>query len=335
MITLAPRAPSMLSDFEVSFPTEIDIVMFRTFKAPRALIWDMWTKAEHVRRWWGPHGFENEICEMDVRPGGRFRLGMVAPDGTPCPCEGTFIEVVAPERLVYEGLPHVHPCGSGLPPESRVTITFKEDGPNTRLTLHAKMLSPERVQAAVDQGFAIGWADGFERLETLMEEQNERNPKSGHRFSESIARQENDRFEIVTSHRYAASPQDLFALFADPAHLTQWWGPDGFTSSVPVFDFREGGEFRIVMHGPDGRDHDNHKRFVEIVENERIVFDHIQPTHEFRMSIEYLADGEHTDMIWRMDFAPSEHEEMLKTFIPQANEQNFERLDAYLQSRKP
>lgn len=315
MITLAPRPSAMLSDFEVTFPSEIDIVMFRTFKARRALVWEMWTKPEHVRQWWGPHGFHNDTCEMDVRPGGRFRLGMAAPDGTPCPCEGIFIEVVAPERLVYEGMPHVHPCGSGLPPESRVTVTFKEEGDGTRLTLHARLLSPELRAAAIEQGFAVGWADAFERMESLMSEQPA-------------------RFEIVTSHRYAASPEALFALFADPKRLKQWWGPDGFTNTIPVFEFREGGEFRIIMHGPDGRDHDNHKRFVEIVENQRIVFDHLQPTHQFRMTVEYVSDGDHTDMIWRMDFAPSEQEELLKTFIPQANEQNFLRLETYLKTGK-
>ncbi|MFT3997145.1 MAG: SRPBCC family protein [Asticcacaulis sp.] len=324
MIRLSERAPQALSgrafsDFEVAFPSAIEIVMFRTFKAPRALVWEMWTRPEHVRRWWGPHGFENRTCEMDLRPGGRFRLDMAAPDGTPCPCEGTYLEVVEGERIVYEGLPHVHPCGSGLPPESRVVITFKDAGKDlgTRVTVHATMLSPEGTQAAIDQGFAIGWADSLERMEEVMSE---------------------GRFEIVTSRRFAASAAELFAVFADPEHLKQWWGPDGFTNSVPEFDFREGGAFQIVMHGPDGRDHDNQKRFVEIVENARVVFDHLQPTHQFRMSIDYVpvpgAEATHTDMIWHMDFAPSEHEELLKTFIPQANEQNYDRLEAYLAGRR-
>jgi len=141
-------------------------------------------------------------------------------------------------------------------------------------------------------------------------------------------------FEITTQRRFEASPSELFALFADPAHLKIWWGPDGFTNTIPVFEFREGGELRILMHGPDGRDHDNHKRFVEIVTDRRIVFDHLEPMHRFRMYIEYVPvetpAGTHTDMIWHMDFAPSEQEDLLKTFIPQANAQNYDRLEAYM-----
>ncbi|MDC7682625.1 SRPBCC domain-containing protein [Asticcacaulis sp. BYS171W] len=310
---LATRPSDPMSGFEVSFPSEIDIVMFRTFKAPPALVFKLWTAPEHVMQWWGPNGFENLNCEMDFRVGGRFRIDMRAPDGTLCPCEGTYVEIVESERIVYEGDPHIdHPCGSGLPPEALVTITFKPDGDGTRLTLHSKMISPDITKAAIEMGFSTGWADSFDRLEAAMDTLDQ------------------DRFEIVTSRRFAATPAELFGLFADPAHLARWWGPDGFTNSIPVFDFREGGAFHITMHGPDGRDHENHKGFVEIVENERIVFDHYQPTHEFRMTIEYIGDGDHTDMIWRMDFAPSEHEAMLKAFIPQANEQNYDKLDDYI-----
>jgi|GEM_PF-127423 len=312
-IRLTPRSDRPAYDFEITFSGEADIVMQRTLRAPRALVWALWTDPDHVRSWWGPHGFENTACEIDLRPGGRFYVAMRTPDGEPCPCEGVFVEIAAPERLVYDGLPHMHPCGSGLPPESRVSVSFAEQGLDTRVTVHARLLSPDRRAAAVEHGFAEGWADCFERMSELLPQ------GSGEGFS------------IVTSRRFSASPASLFALFADPAHLKYWWGPDGFTNTIPVFDFQEGGDFRIVMHGPDGRDHDNHKRFVEIVTDRRIVFDHFQPSHRFRMSIDYVPDGAHTDMIWRMDFAPSEHESLLRAFIPQANEQNYDRLEVYLQ----
>ncbi|GGZ23129.1 SRPBCC family protein [Asticcacaulis endophyticus] len=306
---------TLMSSFEVSFPSEIEIVMTRALNAPRALVYRLWSEPEHVRNWWGPAGFVNINVEMDFRIGGTFHIDMRAPDGVVYPCEGTYQDIVPDERIVYEGAPHIeHPCGAGLPPKATVFITFKDepqrDGTvGTKLVLHSRMISAQQREDAIAGGFAGGWADSFERL--------------------AVELTQLPRFEIVTTHRLKATPAELFALFADPAHLKEWWGPEGFTSTIPAFEFVEGGAFRIIMHGPDGRDHDNHKRFVEIVANERIVFDHYQPSHQFRMTIEYQPHGDHTDMIWRMDFAPSEHEAMLKAFIPQANDQNCERLAVY------
>lgn len=137
-------------------------------------------------------------------------------------------------------------------------------------------------------------------------------------------------FEIVSARRFETDVPTLYRWFAEPEKLKLWWGPEDFTSTIPVFDLRPGGEFRIIMHGPDGRDHDNHKRFVEIIENKRIVFDHLQPTHLFRMTVTFEPDGDGAQMVWHMAFAPTEQEEMLKTFLPQANEQNFDRLAARL-----
>src|ERR1700759_4205405 len=81
---------------------EIDIV--RLFDAPRQLVWNAWTDPDQLARWWGPAGMTTPrgSIEMDVRPGGVFRLVMVSGDGTEFPTEMRFREVVAPERLAYE-----------------------------------------------------------------------------------------------------------------------------------------------------------------------------------------------------------------------------------------
>ncbi len=73
----------------------------RTFDSPRELVFKAWTDPKHVTQWWGPHGFTNPVCELDVRPGGAIRIHMRGPDGTVYPMTGTFHEVVEPERLVF------------------------------------------------------------------------------------------------------------------------------------------------------------------------------------------------------------------------------------------
>jgi uncharacterized protein YndB with AHSA1/START domain len=80
-----------------------ELIITRTFNAPRALVWQAWTDPEHIMQWWGPAGFNNETCTSDLRVGGSFQLEMRAPDGNVYPCVGTFREIVNHERIVYDG----------------------------------------------------------------------------------------------------------------------------------------------------------------------------------------------------------------------------------------
>ena len=105
------------------------------------------------------------------------------------------------------------------------------------------------------------------------------------RLSEDAASQGNAREKSVSARnsidleqdprsiigtRVFDAPRDLvFSAFTDPKHLAQWWGPDGFTTTTSAFEFRPGGVWRFVMHGPDGRDYQNRITFDEIVAPER------------------------------------------------------------------
>lgn len=138
--------------------------------------------------------------------------------------------------------------------------------------------------------------------------------------------------EIISSRRIAMPREQVFDAFADPKQLTRWFGPDGFTSTFEKFDFRVGGEWVFMFHGPDGRNYPNHSTFIEIVEPERIVYDHDVPPH-FRMTITLAADGDATLLIWRMSFAEASVCETLKSICIPANEQNFNRLEVHLADR--
>jgi uncharacterized protein YndB with AHSA1/START domain len=105
---------------------EREITTERLIEAPRELVFAAWTDPEQVVKWWGPNGFTNTIHEMDVRPGGVWRFVMHGPDGVDYQNKIVFLEVVRPERLVYD---HV----SG--PRFRATATFAEERGKTRLVL--------------------------------------------------------------------------------------------------------------------------------------------------------------------------------------------------------
>jgi len=134
--------------------------------------------------------------------------------------------------------------------------------------------------------------------------------------------------EIITTRIFPVSRERLFTAYSDPRQLELWWGPKGFTNTFDEFHFRPGGDWKFTMHGPDGKDYANHIVFAEIVNDERIVFDHIAPN--FRMTIT-LADAEGgARMTWCMGFPSEEICEGFKPLCVPANEENFDRLAAHL-----
>src|SRR5690606_37979399 len=88
---------------------------------------------------------------------------------------------------------------------------------------------------------------------------------------------------IRTSRAFGTARAKLWSLFENPADLSMWWGPAGFSNTFEEFDFRPGGAWRFVMRGPDGAEYPMRKRFTAIAPFERIVLDHDDPVHGFRM----------------------------------------------------
>ncbi|HYY09145.1 MAG TPA: SRPBCC family protein [Actinomycetota bacterium] len=115
--------------------------------------------------------------------------------------------------------------------------------------------------------------------------------------------------EIVIS-REIDGPRDLvFEAFTDVSHLSEWWGPDGFTTTTHAFEFRPGGVWEFTMHGPDGIDYPNRIEWLEIVPPERIVLAHGKEADdpEAFVSTVTIADiGERSEIVLRSVFATRE-----------------------------
>ena len=113
-----------------------ELVFKRVFDAPRELVFEAWTDPKHLVHWFGPRGFTSTIQEMDVRPGGVWRLVMHGPDGVDYHNKMVYLEVVKPERLVYKHQPE-----DGYEPvDFETTVTFLERGEKTELTM--RMIFP-------------------------------------------------------------------------------------------------------------------------------------------------------------------------------------------------
>ena len=116
------------------------------------------------------------------------------------------------------------------------------------------------------------------------------------------------------------APRDLvFEAWTDAKHLAQWWGPNGFTTTTSFFEFRPGGVWRFVMHGPDGRDYQNRVTFDEIVRPERIVYRHgggedVEPV-QFTQTVIFEDLGGRTRITWRGDFPSAvERDRLIKDY---------------------
>jgi uncharacterized protein YndB with AHSA1/START domain len=128
-------------------------------------VFDAWTDPKQVVKWWGPRGFTTTIHEMDVRPGGVWRFVMHGPDGTDYDNRVVFIEVVKPERLVYNHGPE----GKGDVKEFHVTVTFNEENGGTRLTLRMAAESAAERDRMVEFGALEGGNQTLERLAEHLE----------------------------------------------------------------------------------------------------------------------------------------------------------------------
>jgi uncharacterized protein YndB with AHSA1/START domain len=135
---------------------------------------------------------------------------------------------------------------------------------------------------------------------------------------------------MVTTRLIAAARERVWDAFSDPTALARWWGPSGFTNTFREFDFRPGGAWRFTMHGPDGAAYAMDHRFEEIVPRERIVVRHIQPAHDFTLTITLVDRAGCTEIAWRMLFDDPMEAARVRPFVVPANEQNLDRLAAHL-----
>jgi len=129
----------------------------------------------------------------------------------------------------------------------------------------------------------------------------------------------------------AATPPQVFAAFTAPERLARWWGPDGFRNTITVFELRPGGQWRYVMHAPDGVNYPNEASFVAIDPNRSLVIAHTsQPQFQLTLRLEPTPTG--TLVTWTQTFESAELAATLKPIVEPANEQNLSRWQAEVAS---
>jgi uncharacterized protein YndB with AHSA1/START domain len=144
----------------IEFPNELEILLNRKFEAPIALVFDVMTKPEHVRRWFAPFEDRVTVCSIDLRVGGKYHIVFVTPDGTECSFRGTYLEVEPPTRTartwLFEGWPDA---------EAVETVELHEtDG----LTTMTNRLAFRDKAGREHMNKTDGFEDSFDKLEDYL-----------------------------------------------------------------------------------------------------------------------------------------------------------------------
>ena len=156
-----------------------DMVVTRTFNAPRELVWAAWTDPEPLKQWFGPKGFTMPTCKMDLRPGGTFLYSAKSPDGHEMWGKWVFRKVVKPERLVLvnsfsdeKGGITRHPLSATWPLEMLSTTTLAEENGKTLITIRWAPLNASETEIqtfdAGRSGMVVGWNGTFEQLDEYL-----------------------------------------------------------------------------------------------------------------------------------------------------------------------
>lgn len=235
------------------------LVITRTFDAPRELVWDTWTQREHLLAWLCPKDFVVLFAQGDVRPGGKWRSGMQAPDGSQYIAGGAYRELKQPHRLVFTHAWEKNQYESGV--ETLVTVTLRDAG-NGKTEMTFEQVGFDTVESR--DGHEGGWSEAFDNLGAHL----------------GAA----DR-ELVITRTFDAPRELVWQAWTRPEHIAKWLGPGPFTVRVDEYDLRVGGQWRYVMIGPDGTEYPSLGQFREVLPPCRLV-----TTDEFGEGFDQVMD---------------------------------------------
>lgn len=145
-----------------------------------------------------------------------------------------------------------------------------------------------------------------------------------------------DHPTISMEREFDAPPDVLFRAHSDPDALKIWYGPDGFTNTVIAMDFRIGGQFRFIMHGPDGTDYSNRMTFREIVPAKRLAYLHgsdiENDPNAFDVVATFEAIGKNRTLLKKISVFPSveARNAVMKFGAVELGMQTLEKLATYL-----
>jgi uncharacterized protein YndB with AHSA1/START domain len=152
-----------MNDLRVTTPSDVEVLITRSVAAPAKLVFEAWTRPEHLSRWLlGPEGWNMPVCEIDLRPGGRWHYGWRRADGTALDMDGEYQEITPPDRLVF-----TERWGDEWP-ETQITLVLTEADGRTTMAQTVRYPSKKARDAALATGMTDGLTASYERLDSVL-----------------------------------------------------------------------------------------------------------------------------------------------------------------------
>jgi uncharacterized protein YndB with AHSA1/START domain len=218
--------------------TQTSFSVSRTLDAPRETVFSAWTEPDALKQWWGPPGYTIPSAEVDLRPGGSYRIGMKPDDGDTFYLMGKFIEVRPPEKLVYTW---AWQEDGGPGHESQVTVEFRSSGSDKTEVV----ITHERLENSDSRDRHVqGWDGCLTKLTDLVPERP-------------------IRLDVTIK----APASEVFRALTDDRQLERWW------PTAAKSDLRVGGKYFYDFKFDDPSDDmDQDGVFVEIVPDSRLRY---------------------------------------------------------------
>lgn len=247
---MSPRSLEIVAD-----PDKPTIQTRRVVDAPRALVWDAFTKVELLKRWMVHCDFTMTVCEVDLRPGGAWRMVHRAPSGQDHGYHGEFREIERPARLARTFVYDAYPDARAVE-----TFSFDDYGGKTTITVLIVHDTIAHRDAHLKSGLDKGLSEVYAKLDAVLAAQ----PRL-----EVIA---DPTQPTIVTHRVVDAPRALvWDMLTKPEHLKRWIGPRALTMTLCELDLRVGGKWRWRFRSPDGSEVDFYGEMREIERPVRAV----------------------------------------------------------------
>lgn len=223
-----------------------DLVIERVFDAPRERVFEMFTRPEHIEKWFGPKMVGHPVTEFEARPGGKIFIGERSASGGTLYLAGKVREIERPSRLVF-AFHFANEKGERVSPPSRAslpaawdgemvtTVTLSAEGQRTRVTVTAHRTGVTDGWLA---GARYGWGESLDKL--------------GYAIADDMKVAPAGEREIVITRTFNAPRALVYEALTKAEHVRNWWGPRQYGPVQATADFRAGGRYRYAQAGPQG-----------------------------------------------------------------------------------
>ncbi len=242
-------------------PGKQEIIVRRTYNAPRELVYKVVTDPKLIPEWWGPRNLTTTVEKMEARRGGQWRFVQRDPQGNIFAFHGVYHETKSPESLIYtmewEGMP-----GHVLLNYER----FEEHNGITTCISKSIFETVEDRDGMLQQGMESGTKELTDRLNELLAILSQQGMAK-----EPIIQPESHSKSIKITREYNAPRERVWQRWTDPNQFLCWFGPKDYSGCYAKVDLHVGGKYLNCMKGPDGKEYWSTGIYKEIIEPNRII----------------------------------------------------------------